>query len=151
MDISCFNFPVIFFQTNLNYFCIWRDLADWESVMKQFVVNRLHCQQSCGSNICWYDSLKFSTFLNEVSYSSPALPPRVAVSPAHFWIRDPPSLIWLGISRWWVFFRLLCKCCFDFIITYFMSSVPKDMYCYRLKISFSSDWAENFFLHVFDP
>ena len=37
------------------------------------------------------------------------------------------------------------------IIYFYMSEGNEDIYCYTLKISFSSDRAQNFFAHVLDP
>ena len=34
---------------------------------------------------------------------------------------------------------------------FYMSGVTKDIYCYRLENSCSSDWTETFFLYVLDP
>ena len=39
----------------------------------------------------------------------------------------------------------------NIVIYYYMSGVPKDIYCYSFENSFTSDWAETFFLHVLDP
>ena len=36
-------------------------------------------------------------------------------------------------------------------VTFYMSGVPKDIYCYSLENSFFLDCAETFFLHILDP